>query len=50
LQSKGSTGLGCLVRKKYKSILTDYRNDKRANEISGADKHQECRWFTEIDD
>jgi hypothetical protein len=33
-------------KKKYKSILTDYRNDKKANEISGADKHKNCRWFT----
>ena len=37
-------------KKKYKSIIIDYRNDKRANEISGADKHQECRWFIEMDE
>ena len=37
-------------KKIYKSILSDYKNDKRANEISGADKHQECKWFTEIDE
>jgi hypothetical protein len=37
-------------KKKYKSILAHYRNDKNANKISGAAKHQECRWFTEIDE
>jgi hypothetical protein len=36
-------------KKKYKYILADYRNDKMANEISGAYGHQEYRWFTEID-
>jgi hypothetical protein len=30
-------------KKKYKFILTDYRNDRRANEISGADRHKNCR-------
>ena len=37
-------------KKKYKSILSDYKNDKMANEISGSDRHQECRWFTEMDE
>jgi hypothetical protein len=37
-------------KKKYKSILADYRNDKRANEVSGADRHQEYKWFTEMDE
>ena len=32
-------------KKKYKNILAEYRNDKRANEISGSDRKQECRWF-----
>ena len=37
-------------KKKYKCILDDYRNDKRANEILGVDRHQECKWFTEMDE
>ena len=41
------TWLSC--KKKYKTILTEYRNDKRANEISGTDRKQECRWFEEMD-
>jgi hypothetical protein len=36
-------------KKKYKTILAEYRNDKRANEISGSDRKQECRWFDEMD-
>ena len=36
-------------KKKYKNILTEYRNDKHANEISGSDHKQECRWFDEMD-
>jgi hypothetical protein len=30
-------------KKKYKAILKEYRNDKRANEISGTDRKQDCR-------
>jgi hypothetical protein len=37
-------------KKKYKSIIADYRKDKMANEVSGADRHQECKWFTEMDE
>ena len=37
-------------KKKYKYIISDYRNDKRANKILGSDKHQECRWFIEMDE
>jgi hypothetical protein len=41
----------CLsCKKKYKYILANNINDKRANEISGADRQQECRWFTEMDE
>ena len=36
-------------KKKYKNILAEYRNDKRANEISDSDCKQECKWFDEID-
>ena len=36
-------------KKIYKNILAEYRNDKRANEILGSDRKQECRWFDEID-
>ena len=39
-----------LCKKKYTFILSDYRIDKNANEFSGADRHQECRWFIEIDE
>lgn len=42
------TWLSC--KKKYKSILKEYRNDKRANEVSGADRKQECKWFNEMDE
>ena len=45
-------GFNCLwlsCKKNYKNILTDYKNDKRANEISGSDRKQKCRWFDEID-
>jgi hypothetical protein len=41
------TWLSC--KKKYKVILKEYRNDKRANEISGTDRKQDCRWFNEMD-
>jgi hypothetical protein len=37
-------------KNKYKSILANYRNDKMTNEVSGANRHQECKWFTEIDE
>lgn len=30
--------------------MSDYRNYKRANKISDADRHQECMWFIEIDE
>ncbi|CAA9492270.1 MAG: hypothetical protein AVDCRST_MAG96-1567 [uncultured Segetibacter sp.] len=36
-------------KKKYKVIWTEYKNDKRANEISGSDRHQECKWFEQLD-
>ena len=36
-------------KKKYKAILKEYRNDKRANEILSTDKKQDCRWFDEMD-
>jgi hypothetical protein len=29
-------------KKKYKSILADYKNDKMANGVSCADRYQEC--------
>jgi len=41
------TWLSC--KKKYKTILSEYKTDKRANEISGSDRKQECKWFTEMD-
>jgi hypothetical protein len=37
-------------KKKYKAILSEYKTDKRANEISGTDRKQECRWFNEMDE
>jgi hypothetical protein len=36
-------------KKKYKVVYTEYRNDKRANEISSSDRHQECKWFDRLD-
>ena len=36
-------------KKKYKTILSEYRADKRANEISGSDRKQDCKWFAEMD-
>ncbi len=36
-------------KKKYKVIYAEYKNDKRANEISGSDRHQECKWFDQLD-
>jgi hypothetical protein len=36
-------------KKKYKVIYTEYKNDKRANEISGLDRHQKCKWFDQLD-
>ena len=50
MQSKGLTCLGCPIRKKNKFILSNYINDKIANEILGADRHQEYMWFTEMDE
>jgi hypothetical protein len=37
------------MQKKYKTILNEYKIDKRANEISDSDRKQECKWFTEMD-
>jgi hypothetical protein len=48
LQSKDSINPGYHA-KKYKTILKEYRTDKRANEISGSDRKHECKWFTEMD-
>jgi hypothetical protein len=36
-------------KKKYKVVYTEYKNDKRANESSGSDRHQECKWFDQLD-
>ena len=36
-------------KKKYKVIYIKCKNDKRANEISGSDRHQECKWFDQLD-
>jgi hypothetical protein len=36
-------------KKKYKVVYTEYKNDKRAYEISGSDRHQECKWFDQLD-
>ena len=41
------TWLSC--KKKYKTILSEYRTYKKENEISGSDRKQECKWFTEMD-
>jgi hypothetical protein len=41
------TWLSC--KKKYKTILSENRTDKRVNKISGSDRKQECQWFTEMD-
>ena len=38
-----------MQKKKYKTILNEYRTDKKANEISGSDRKQECKWFTHMD-
>ena len=38
-----------IIQKKYKTILNEYRTDKRANEILGKDRKQECKWFTQMD-
>jgi hypothetical protein len=32
-----------------KVVYTEYKNDKRANEILGLDRHQECKWFDQLD-
>ena len=36
------------MQKKYKTILNEYKTDKRANEILGSDRIHECKWFTEM--
>ena len=36
-------------KKKYKIIFIDYKIDKKAKEILGMDKHQECEWFDQLD-
>jgi hypothetical protein len=36
-------------KKKYKIVYNEYKNDKRANEILGTDRHQECKWFDQLD-
>ena len=35
-------------KKKYKIIYAEYKNDKRANEIFGSDRHQDCKWFDQL--
>ena len=36
-------------KKKYKTIYAEYKNDKRANKIYGSDRHQDCKWFDQLD-
>jgi hypothetical protein len=35
-------------KKKYKTILTIYRNDKKMHEILGQGKLPKCKWFHEM--
>ncbi len=35
-------------KKKYKTILTIYRNDKKMHEILGQSKLLECKWFHQM--
>jgi hypothetical protein len=46
---KGFNRTWLSFKKKYKTILSEYIIDKIANKISGSDKKQECKWFTEMD-
>jgi hypothetical protein len=36
-------------KKKYKAILKEYKNDKKANAISCIGRKQDYRWFDEMD-
>jgi hypothetical protein len=48
----GIKGFNCIwlfCKKKYKTILKEYKNDKKANEIKCIDKKQNCRWCDEMD-
>jgi hypothetical protein len=36
-------------KKKYKVVYTKYKNDKKVNEISSTDRHQECKCFDQLD-
>lgn len=35
-------------KRKYRTILNDYRNEKRMNKVSRSDRKHECRWFDEM--
>lgn len=35
--------LSCKI--KYKNILKEYKFDKKANEVFGSDRVQECKWY-----
>jgi hypothetical protein len=41
------TAIAC--KKKYGGILTQYRNDKRHDEVSGNDRHEHSKWFEQMD-
>jgi hypothetical protein len=47
IQGFNRSWLSC--KKKYKSILAQCKNNKRANEIPGSNRKQKCRWFDEMD-
>ena len=35
-------------KKNYKVIYIKYKNNKRANEILGTDRYQECKFFDKL--
>jgi 5-methylcytosine-specific restriction endonuclease McrBC GTP-binding regulatory subunit McrB len=46
LRNFGRTWLAC--KKKYKTLLVEYKNDKRSNEISGHER-RECQYYEQMD-
>ena len=46
LRNFGRTWLAC--KKKYKTLLIEYKNDKRSNEISGHER-RECQYYEQMD-
>ena len=46
---RGCTRTALSCKKKHRSLLSEYKNDKRLYDISGNDRHQQNKWFDHMD-